>query len=472
MENLYHKLEEYSKTDYYPFHMPGHKRQMGQMVNPYLIDVTEITDFDDLHHPEGVIKELEQKAATLYGAEESHLLINGSTCGILSAISACTNFGGKVAVARNCHKSVYHGVLLNRLQSFYLYPQYIEEFGIDGGISPGEVEELLQREPDIMAVVITSPTYEGVISDVAAIAKVAHKYQIPLIVDEAHGAHLYFSNKFPKGALNNGADIVINSLHKTLPSFTQTALIHVQGNLVNREKLRKYLSIYQTSSPSYILMAGIQQCLDFMKVNGKEYLDILSENLKEIYCKNTKFNKFLIVNERIKEYSSVYDFDFSKIVIVCKEGTGEQWKEILRKKYHLELEMSAGDYCLAMTTLADTKQGIRRLKEALTEQNQMNVGTTKDKRISVPYTCPEASVVYTLAEAAEKSEETVEIECSKGRISAEMVYLYPPGVPILCPGELVSQEILTLMKAYQQRGLFFRGMADETGKHIRVVKKR
>ena len=474
MEKLYNKLINYSKSDYYPFHMPGHKRQMGEMVNPYLIDITEITDFDDLHHSEGLIKEIEEKAAKLYGAEESRILINGSTCGILSAISACVKSGEKIAIARNCHKSVYHGILLNRLKSFYLYPEYIEEYGINGGISSNQVEELLLREPDISAVFITSPTYEGVVSDIGAIAKVVHKYKIPLIVDEAHGAHFYFSEKFPKGALNYGADIVINSLHKTLPCFTQTALLHVQGNFVKREKLRKYLSIYQTSSPSYILMAGIQQCLDFMEKEGAKYLDKLWQNLEEIYVLNKKFTKFTIVNQQIKAYSSVYDFDLSKIVIVCKDSavTGEQLKEILCEKYHLELEMSAGNYCLAMTTLADTLEGIQRLKEALIEQDQENVSVAQNKLVSVPYTCPKTSAICTLAEAEEKPWEKIEAKASQGRVSAEMVYIYPPGIPILCPGEEISEEVLELMESYCHRGLLFRGMEDETGKHIRVVKKR
>ena len=472
MENLYKKLEEYSKSDYYPFHMPGHKRQMGEMLNPYLIDITEITGFDDLHYPEGVIKAIEDKAAKLYRAEESHLLINGSTSGILSAISACVPRGGKIAIARNSHKSAYHGVLLNQLKSFYLYPEYIDTYGINGGITEEQIETLLSKELGISAVLITSPTYEGVVSDIEGIAKVVHKYNIPLIVDEAHGAHFYFSDKFPKGAVSCGADIVINSLHKTLPCFTQTALIHVQGKLVDREKLRKYLSIYQTSSPSYILMAGIQQCLDFMEKEGKQYLEGLWENLKKFYTLSGKFYKISIVNESIKEYSSVYDFDLSKIVIVCQGDaeSGEALKNILRKKYYLELEMSAGDYCLAMTTLADTSEGLERLSEALIEQDHEKRGMTESECVLIPYTCPETSQIYTIAQTEEKSQMKMETKYSEGRVSAEMVYLYPPGVPILCPGELITKEVLKLISLYQQKGYKFRGMRDETGLSIQVVK--
>lgn len=472
MEDLYDSLKKYSKTDYYPFHMPGHKRRLGNMVNPYSIDITEIEGFDDLHYPEGILKELEQKAADLYKAEETHLLVNGSTAGILSAISGSVNRHGRIAVARNCHKSVYHGVLLNELSACYLYPKYIEEYGINGGIFPEDVDNLLKKEPDVQAVVITSPTYEGVVSDVEAIAKVVHRYHVPLIVDEAHGAHFYFHNKFPKGALECGADMVINSLHKTLPAFTQTALIHMQGPYVNREKVRKYLSIYQTSSPSYILMSGIGQCLEFMQEQGSAYLGKLKENLAEFYQAVEKFQKISIVNERIKEYSSVYDFDLSKIVICCKDidKTGEKLKDILREKYHLELEMSAGNYCLAMATLADTPQELKRLSTALAMEEQ--ACRKAQKGSGIPYTCPETEAVYTLAQAEDKRKESIFLEQAQGRISAEMVYLYPPGIPILCPGEVITKEILILMNAYRRKGIHFRGMQDETGEYIQVIEER
>ena len=214
MGELYEKLKEYAEADYYPFHMPGHKRRMGQMCSPYQIDITEIDGFDNLHHAEGIIKECEEKAASLYGSEETHLLVNGSTGGILSAIAGCTRRGGKIAVARNCHKSVYHAVSINQLQAVCLYPEFLELWGINGGILPQDVEKLLKEEPDIQAVVITSPTYEGIVLDVQAIAKIVHSQNIPLIVDEAHGAHFYFYEKFPRGALQCGADVVINSIHK------------------------------------------------------------------------------------------------------------------------------------------------------------------------------------------------------------------------------------------------------------------
>lgn len=260
-------LTEYAGSDAYPFHMPGHKRREipdgvpGGFPDPYGIDITEIDGFDNLHHAEGILKNAMDEAAAVYGADRSWYLVNGSTCGILSAVFAVTENGGKILTARNCHKAVYHAIYLNRLKTEYLYPEEIAEFGINGGIQAEDVREALEKDAikyagkrecakkagdpekaensenrgscegiinskngrkkcaDIQAVLITSPTYEGVVSDIRAIAEAAHEYGVPLIVDEAHGAHLEFADQchsFPKSALECGADIVIQSLHKTM----------------------------------------------------------------------------------------------------------------------------------------------------------------------------------------------------------------------------------------------------------------
>ena len=192
MQRLYKKLRDYAASDYYPFHMPGHKRnpEITGAVLPYEIDITEIEGFDDLHHASSVLKEAEERAAEAYHADETHYLINGSTAGLLSAVLGCTERGGKILMARNCHKSVYHAVFLNELHPIYLYPEFDAETELNGEISPAKTKDLLDKFEDIQAVVITSPTYDGVVSDVERIAEIAHAKEIPLIVDEAHGAHL------------------------------------------------------------------------------------------------------------------------------------------------------------------------------------------------------------------------------------------------------------------------------------------
>ena len=204
MGELFDKLANYGNSGIYPFHMPGHKRQKTVDFNPYKIDITEIEGFDNLHHAEGVLLEAQKKAEKLYGSEESHFLINGSTAGILSAVSACAK--KTVLIARNCHKAVYHAALIRNLDVYYVYPEIQEEFMLNGGINPADVERSLEEHPEIEAVVITSPTYDGIVSDVKRIAEIAHAYGKPLIVDEAHGAHFGFSKYFPENSVHLGAE--------------------------------------------------------------------------------------------------------------------------------------------------------------------------------------------------------------------------------------------------------------------------
>ena len=211
--SLYQRLKTYSKSDYYPFHMPGHKRKKMEFINPFQWDITEIDGFDDLHHPEGILKEAMEKAAALYQSDATFFLVNGSSCGILTAISAVGSGGvknEKFLIARNCHKSVYHGLLLNRLEALFLHPELSDTFQCAGGVSPEQVEAAMMRETDIKGVVITSPTYDGLVSDVKKISEIVHRHDAVLIVDEAHGSHFPFHPFFPNSALELGADAVIN----------------------------------------------------------------------------------------------------------------------------------------------------------------------------------------------------------------------------------------------------------------------
>ena len=263
-ERLYKKLESYGRSDFYPFHMPGHKRNPLAVDGDFPVerDITEINGFDNLHHAEDLLKRAQEDVARLYGVPESFYSINGSSGAILAAVSAAVGKGGQILIARNCHKAVYHAIYLRDLGATYIYPHEDPRLGINGGISPSRVEMYLAENPEIEAVLITSPTYDGIVSDVARIAEVVHNHGIPLIVDEAHGAHFHFSDYFPVSAAELGADVVINSVHKTLPCLTQTGVIHLCSDRVSREKLIRFLGIYQSSSPSYVLMSSIDACMD------------------------------------------------------------------------------------------------------------------------------------------------------------------------------------------------------------------
>ena len=514
-QGILERLTEYAESDAYPFHMPGHKRQeipdgvQGGFPNPYGIDITEIDGFDNLHHAEGILKDAMDEAAAVYGADRSWYLVNGSTCGILSAVFAVTENGGRILAARNCHKAVYHAIYLNRLRAEYLYPEEIVEFGINGGIRAEDVRKALEKDAmrcagkctKIQAVLITSPTYEGVVSNIRAIADAAHEYGVPLIVDEAHGAHLEYADRchsFPKSALECGADIVIQSLHKTLPCFTQTAILHIKGARVDQDRVARYLSMFQTSSPSYLFMAGIHRCIRYMDSAGRDEMIRYEERL-ERFMEQMKGLQVLEVLTRdiCGKYRAAAGWDPSKIVVStmrAKDFHGEELAEMLRKKYHLEMEMTAPEYVIAMTSVLDTDEGFERLAKALLEIDEELLKAEEKRRKTVSET--EDQKENTVRERAEKNckaSETLQsrilrpietmsiceamdantgrtaLQNTVGKVSAEFVYLYPPGIPIIAPGEVFTREIVEMIEAYKKAGLLVQGPADPASGMILTV---
>ena len=494
---LLERLTEYAGSDAYPFHMPGHKRREitdgipGGFPDPYGIDITEIDGFDNLHHAEGILKDAMDEAAAIYGTDRSWYLVNGSTCGILSAVFATTENGGKILTARNCHKAVYHAICLNRLEAEYLYPEEITEFGINGGIRAEDVRKALEKDAmrcagnsgdvrgkitKIQAVLITSPTYEGVVSDIRAITDAAHEYGIPLIVDEAHGAHLEYADQchsFPKSALEYGADIVIQSLHKTLPCFTQTAILHVKGKLVDQDRISRYLSMFQTSSPSYLFMAGMERCIRYMDGDGRNEMIRYEKRLERFMERMEGLQVLEVLDREIcGKYRTVAGWDPSKIVVStmrAEDFHGEELAETLRRKYHLEMEMTAPEYVIAMTSLMDTEEGFERLGTALLEIDgalrRRTESGRKEKAASETPEGLESKVSHPvrrmlICEAMDADTERTAFQDTVGKVSAEFVYLYPPGIPIIAPGEVFTDAIVEKIMAYKAAGLLVQGPAD------------
>lgn len=477
--DLLEKLKQYGSSDHYPLHMPGHKRRISHFGDPFAIDITEIDGFDNLHHAQGILLEAQKRAAQLYGAEESFYLVNGSTCGILAAVSAVTRRGDTVLMARNCHKAVYHAVFLNGLHAEYLYPEADMARGINGSISPETVRLALEKQnaQRISAVIITSPTYDGVVSDIRQIAREVHRAGAVLIVDEAHGAHFPMHEYFPKTALACGADLVINSLHKTMPALTQSALLHVQGSRVKRERLRQYLGIYQTSSPSYVLMAAMDRCVRLMQDEGDELFAIFTERLEKMRLELGKMKRLYLVTGKERELSA-FDYDRSKVLISTErcEYSGRELAKILREEYHLEVEMDAPEYVTAIMTVSDTQEGFDRLTRALLEVDRELTETPKTtrqgrRRIKAFGSLHKNKEVMTIETAANSEAHAVWLRESAGCISAEFVYLYPPGIPLLVPGEQITQELLEEFSYYRKCGFELQGLADYAGEKIKVVRR-
>ena len=506
MPYLYDELVRYCGSDAYPFHMPGHKRRLGQLNDPFSFDITEIDGFDNLHHAEGILLEAEKRAARLYGAEETHFLVNGSTAGILSAIGAVTTAGGHLLMMRASHKAAYHAVAAGGLTAHYLsglcggsapHIRLVGGFGkrtssdgaepgrsqadglteLDCGqpADPAEVERALAEDPRIQAVYITSPTYDGIVSDVRAIAEIAHRHGIPLIVDEAHGAHFGMHEIFPESSVKLGADLVIHSVHKTLPSLTQTALIHVQGKLVYRRRLREMLDICQTSSPSYVLMASIDQCIRMLESQGKELFDRLAENLRWFYTAVADLSSI----------SCIVTDDPSKILLRPAGHEAGELYDALRQTWHLQPEMLSRSYVLMLSSIGDDEEGFRRLSEALHQidrswstagspptvgkatmpegdrRKPVGIGEQEEQEALSAVTGPEASremagsadrpaehvrssfpeAVMTIRKAQDSAQERVLFAEAAGRVSGEYLYLYPPGIPLITPGERIPNDL-------------------------------
>ena len=445
---LEQKLNELEQSDIYPFHMPGHKRAFLPFANPYAIDITEIEGFDNLHHATGILQEAQQKAADLYGAKKTYYLVNGSTCGLLAAISAAVPRGGKILVARNCHKAVYHAMYLRQLIPVYLYPEDTA-CGIQGQVTPQMVQKQLKQTPDIRAVVITSPTYDGVVSDIKNIADIVHAYGIPLIVDEA--------------------DAVIMSVHKTLPAFTQTALLHLCSDRIAEKKVARFLGIYETSSPSYLLMAGIEKSLQIIEKDREMLFAAYSRRLAEFRDKTKNLKTLQVLQPSDFSKQEAFSFDPGKLLILTGNSmSGQALQEILLREYGLQMEMASGNYVVAMTSIMDTDEGFARLSDAL----ECIDGTVRKKEetgvISPREIYREQKTVMTIDQALDAEQKTVRLEEATGEVSGDYVYLYPPGIPILVPGEAIDVQTAETIRHCIRLGLEVEGLPDLTC--INVVK--
>ena len=500
-ELLINRLAAYARSDMYPFHMPGHKRRTGpeesfmnsctdSFTNPFAVDITEIEGFDNLHHPEGILKDSMKWAADVYGSDQTYYLINGSTGGILAAVCGSVSRGGRILVSRNCHKSVYHGICLNQLKTSYVYPQEIEGLGIQGGITAEDVDRMLNRYMDTQAVLIVCPTYDGIVSDIEAIARIVHRAGLPLIVDEAHGAHFRYDAMFPVSALDLGADVVIQSVHKTLPSLTQTALLHIKCNrpdggcYADRERIDRYIHMVQSSSPSYVLMASIENSIYQMEQTD---MAPYGKQLHKLRRRLGQMRHLRLADTGLIGQAGIRDLDISKIVVSTRgtclypaeDGstgfTGAHLDDILRREYHLEMEMCGADYVTAITTVMDSGEGLERLGDALTriDSQLTDAGYKPDGRSGNQKSVysMRCDTAMSMGEAMEEKMASVGLEDSAGCISGEFVYIYPPGIPIVAPGEWISRPILEVILEYRDKGLPVQGPADQSLRTIRVVQK-
>ena len=449
--------------------MPGHKRKSIAGISPDFasVDFTEVEGSDDLHDPGGIILEAEKYAAGVLGADRTFFLVNGSTAGVLAAISACVKKGGKLLMARNSHRSAYNAVYLRDLKPEYIYPGELQEPGIPDAVTAEEVRKGLAADPDVSAVFIVSPTYEGRLSDIRAIAEAVHEKGIPLIVDEAHGAHLSFVTNSASDAIRCGADVVIQSVHKTLPAPTQTALLSVKGDLADADEIARFLSIYQSSSPSYPFMAMIDGCVRFMAENGEKLISELRTNFEKMLNRLEVCDK-LIFEPCLKDLREGRA-DYGKLLICpgkCREN-GFETARILREEFGVETEMDSLGYVLAMFTVCDEAEDFMRVTDAILALDKRLTDKTDDVHgpDNSSGILPVKKMEY--AAAVDAPHEEVPLEQAQGRVCASLIYKYPPGTPILVPGEEISEELVSLLRESVNVGANIKGI---TPSGIPVVK--
>ena len=538
-KKLEDELKKYSRGGYYGFHMPGHKRKVSLFDDPFGIDISEIDGFDDLHDPQGIILDEMKEAADFYGTKDTLFSVNGSSACLLAAISAAVKKGGTIILGRNCHISVFNAIYLRELQAEYIYPVCKEpELCAGGVIRPEDVRVAIEKtaygravrdneackvgahneaeqranstESDAHThtgkdevslekyasgnigekenacadqktsvetpiVMLTSPTYDGEVSDIGAIADIVHEYKGVLIVDEAHGAHLGMHDYFPKSAIKLGADIVVQSLHKTLPSLTQTALLHNVTGRVRTSELQRFMDIYESTSPSYVLMASITGCIHFIEDRGKQLFNEYVARLKRLRAELSELLKLKIIETA----------DRSKVLISTKDTNidGNALYEELIYRYKIQPEAKFPEYVIMITSVADTDEGFSRLAEALREIDGKLEGAAVAADVKeAGDTCSEADkmqedITYTVAaeetraccviengipqlkisQALDMPREKVRLDESVGRVCGTYVYMYPPGIPLLLPGEVISLDAVSKIKEAAGKKISIKG---------------
>lgn len=433
-------LERYAPT-MLPMHMPGGKRRFASRL-PYGLDVTEVEGLDDLHHPRGVLLALEERASALWGAETSFVLVNGSTVGLLAAVRGTGS--GRILLARNCHRSVYNAAELCRREVSYVLPEPT------GEVKPEAVKLALTERPEITAVVVTSPTYEGVISDVAGISAVCRAHGATLIVDEAHGAHLaFFPGTEGLSALRNGADIAVQSLHKTLPALTQTAVLHCRAPFA--EALRRELGVFETSSPSYLLLASADECFAFLEERGREEMLRYGKALMTVRERLTGELRHL-------RLFGAERYDPGKLLLLTggTDLTGEQLAERLRREFAIETEYALPDRLLAMTSVCDGKDALNRFAEAVLTIDRGLRPVTCAEPPAVPVSLPEQVFPAFAAREVTSRRSFLPLRQAVGKVALEFLWAYPPGIPLLCPGERVEAHLPPLLSALADAGVSLR----------------
>ncbi|WP_375498622.1 aminotransferase class I/II-fold pyridoxal phosphate-dependent enzyme [uncultured Nostoc sp.] len=468
-----------------PFYTPGHKQGEGISQSladlfgkaVFRADLTELADLDNLFAPQGVIQEAQQLAAAAFGALQTWFLVNGSTCGIEAAILATCGTGDKIILPRNVHSSAIAGLILSGAIPIFLNPEYDPVLDIAHSITPNALQSALQQHPDVKAVLTVYPTYYGVCGNLSVIANITHQYNIPLLVDEAHGAHFAFHPELPTPALAAGADLTVQSIHKVLGAMTQASMLHIQGNRIDCDRISKALQLVQSTSPSYLLLASLDAARQQMALHGKMLMSRTLQLANEARTKISQIPRLSVLQnpEGLGESPGFVALDETRLTVtVSGLGLiGFEADEILDEKFAVTAEFASLQHLTFIISLGNTPADIEQLIQSFTilakEYRRTNLTFKSDLWQDV-FTTKCHPLHFSPREAFFAVNEILPLIQTNQRICAEIVCPYPPGIPVLMPGEIITKPVLDYLQLIQAMGGFISGSADSSFKTLKVVK--
>ncbi|UII57254.1 aminotransferase class I/II-fold pyridoxal phosphate-dependent enzyme [Cytobacillus spongiae] len=478
---LFTGLLNHAKKNPIQFHIPGHKKGAGidpefrNFVgeNALSIDLINIGPLDDLHAPKGIIKEAQDLAAEAFGADHTFFSVQGTSGAIMTMVMAVCGPGDKIIVPRNVHKSVMSAIVFSGATPIFIHPDVDENLGISHGITTDSVARALKQHPDAKGVLVINPTYFGISADLKKIVEIAHSYDVPVLVDEAHGVHIHFHEMLPMSAMQAGADMAATSVHKLGGSMTQSSILNVKEGLVSPKRVQSILSMLTTTSTSYLLLASLDVARKRLATEGRELAEQTIQLAQSMRQAINGIEDLYCVGEEILGTKATFGYDPTKLIISVKNLglTGYEVEKWLREKHTIEVEMSDLYNILCIVTPGDTEHEAELLVSALRqlsiEQHKGEAPVVKSKVL-----LPDIPVLALTPRDAFYSEtELVPFDDSEGRIIAEFIMVYPPGIPIFIPGEIITQENLTYIKRNMEVGLPVQGPEDYDLKMLRVIKE-
>ncbi len=478
---LFTALKKHAKKDPIQFHIPGHKKGNGMDPefreflgeNTLSIDLINIGPLDDLHFPKGIIKKSQDLAASAFGADHTFFSVQGTSGAIMAMIMSVCEPGDKILVPRNVHKSIMSAIVFSGAVPIFIHPEVDSYFGISHGITPDSIEKALLLNPDTKAVLVINPTYYGISGDLKKIVNIAHSRNIPVLVDEAHGAHIHFHKDLPLSAMEAGADLAATSVHKLGGSLTQSSILNLRGKLVSPQRVQSVLSMLTTTSTSYLLLASLDTARRSLATEGQALLEDTIRKAEEARSKINQIDHLRCMGSEVLESSAAVSIDPTKLLISVKELgiTGHKAEEWLRERFNIEVELSDLYNILCIVTPGDSDEDLLALLYALTELSK-EYKQLADEKVNSSVLLPEIpSLALTPRDAFYAQTEVIPLEHSAGRIIAEFVMVYPPGIPIFIPGEVITKENILFTRKNIEAGLPVQGAEDDELKTIRVIKE-